>query len=98
MLRLELLKVKADLERELGDFSLNCTKCGPRRALGERSRRHDGSLGACGARAGTASRRVQPRNSIRRGPGPGIHGQRTLSVVAAALTADEQAQLCTNRS
>jgi len=28
MLRLELLKVKADLERELEDFSLNCKKCG----------------------------------------------------------------------
>jgi hypothetical protein len=28
MLRLELLKVKADLERELEDFSLDCTKCG----------------------------------------------------------------------
>jgi hypothetical protein len=28
MLRLELLKVKADLERELEDFSLNCSKCG----------------------------------------------------------------------
>jgi hypothetical protein len=28
MLRLELLKVKADLERELEDFALNCTKCG----------------------------------------------------------------------
>jgi hypothetical protein len=28
MLRLELLKVKADLEHELEDFSLNCTKCG----------------------------------------------------------------------
>jgi len=27
MLRLELLKVKADLERELEDFSLNCSKC-----------------------------------------------------------------------
>ena len=26
--RLDLLKVKADLERELEDFSLNCTKCG----------------------------------------------------------------------
>jgi hypothetical protein len=26
MLRLELLKVKADLERELEDFSLNCSK------------------------------------------------------------------------
>ena len=26
MLRLELLKVKADLERELGNFSLNCSK------------------------------------------------------------------------
>jgi hypothetical protein len=28
MLRLELLKVKADLERELGTWSLNCTSCG----------------------------------------------------------------------
>jgi hypothetical protein len=27
MLRLELLKVKADLERELEDFVLNCSKC-----------------------------------------------------------------------
>jgi len=28
MLRLELLRVKTDLERELEDFVLNCTKCG----------------------------------------------------------------------
>ena len=28
MLRLELLKVKADLERGLEDFSLNCPRCG----------------------------------------------------------------------
>jgi hypothetical protein len=28
MLRLELLRVKADLERELEDFVLNCSKCG----------------------------------------------------------------------
>lgn len=28
MLRLGLLNVKADLERELEDFSLNCSKCG----------------------------------------------------------------------
>jgi hypothetical protein len=28
MLRLELPKVKADLERELETWSLNCTKCG----------------------------------------------------------------------
>ena len=28
MLRLELLKVKADLERELEDFVLNCENCG----------------------------------------------------------------------
>jgi hypothetical protein len=34
MLRLELLKVKADLERELEDFVLDCSKCGSRRALG----------------------------------------------------------------
>jgi hypothetical protein len=28
MLRLELLNVKADLERELEDFVLNCSACG----------------------------------------------------------------------
>lgn len=28
MRRLELLNVKADLERELGNSSLNCSKCG----------------------------------------------------------------------
>jgi hypothetical protein len=28
MLRLELLNAKADFERELEDFSLNCSKCG----------------------------------------------------------------------
>jgi hypothetical protein len=28
MLRMELLNVKADLERELEDFSLNCSACG----------------------------------------------------------------------
>jgi hypothetical protein len=28
MLSLEILKVKADLEHELEDFSLNCSKCG----------------------------------------------------------------------
>jgi hypothetical protein len=28
MLRLELLKVKADLERELEDFVLDCSNCG----------------------------------------------------------------------
>jgi len=28
MLRLQLLKVKADLERELEDFVLNCSACG----------------------------------------------------------------------
>jgi hypothetical protein len=28
MLRLELLKVKPDLERELEDFVLDCSKCG----------------------------------------------------------------------
>jgi hypothetical protein len=28
MLRLELLNAKADLERELEDFVLNCSKCG----------------------------------------------------------------------
>ena len=48
-LRLELLKVKADLERELEDFFLNCSRCGLDVPLGERSRRHRGPLGARGA-------------------------------------------------
>jgi hypothetical protein len=30
MLRLELLKVKADFERELGRFLLDCSECGRR--------------------------------------------------------------------
>lgn len=49
MLRLELLKVKADLERELEDISLNSSKCGLDvhwvSGLGD----HAGSLGAPGA-------------------------------------------------
>jgi hypothetical protein len=51
MLRLELLKVKADLERELEDFVLDCSKCGSRRALGLGAGRLTGSLGTPGARA-----------------------------------------------
>jgi hypothetical protein len=42
MLRPELLQVKADLERELEDFVLNCSKCGLGRALGERARHFPG--------------------------------------------------------
>ena len=41
--------MKADLERELGTFSLNCTKCGLDMALGQWSRRLTGALGASGA-------------------------------------------------
>ena len=40
--------MKADLERELGTFSLNCTKCGLDMALGQWSRRLTGALGASG--------------------------------------------------
>jgi hypothetical protein len=65
MLRLELLQVKADLERELEDFVLDCTKCGLGRALGERSRRSTRTLGAPGASAarragGLAIRQTPP--------------------------------------
>ena len=51
MLRLELLKVKADLERELEDFSRNCSRCGLDVHLGKRPRGHTRSLGASGAGA-----------------------------------------------
>jgi hypothetical protein len=50
-LRLELLKVKADLERELEDFVLNCSKW-PRRSLGLGARDNARPLGA--PRAGAA--------------------------------------------
>ncbi len=50
MLRLELLKVKADLERELEDFSL-LFQMRPRRSLGLGARDHARSLGAPGTRA-----------------------------------------------
>ncbi|HEY9499003.1 MAG TPA: hypothetical protein VIQ78_08275 [Terrimesophilobacter sp.] len=59
MLRLELLKVKADLERELEDLSLNCTKCG----LDVHWVQGSGSppdIGHTGSRRRTASRRSDP--------------------------------------
>jgi hypothetical protein len=58
MLRLELLKTKADLERELEDFVLNCSKR-PRRALGERSRRLARVLGTPRARAARRACRMR---------------------------------------
>jgi hypothetical protein len=51
MPRLELLKGKSDLERELVDFSLNCAKCGLDVHLGQWSWDHARSLGAPGTRA-----------------------------------------------
>ncbi|MGA9162791.1 MAG: hypothetical protein WB297_18255, partial [Actinomycetota bacterium] len=51
MLRLELLKVKADLERELKDLILTTLEVRPRRVLGQRSRRFPRPLGAQRARA-----------------------------------------------
>jgi hypothetical protein len=64
MLRLELLKVKADLERELEDFSLNCSKCGLDVLLGQRARCHTRTLGTPGTsaarRAGHLRRCLHP--------------------------------------
>jgi hypothetical protein len=54
MLRLELLKVKADLERELEDFLPQLLEVRPGRALGERPRRRSRALGS--PRAGAAWR------------------------------------------
>jgi hypothetical protein len=51
MLRLELLKVKADLDRELETWVPNCTKCGLGRVLGQWSRRDAGHWTHPGARA-----------------------------------------------
>jgi hypothetical protein len=51
MLRLELLKVKADLERELEDFVPKLQEVRPRRALGAWARRVSRPLGAPGASA-----------------------------------------------
>jgi hypothetical protein len=45
MLRLEPLKVKADLERELGTWVPNCTKCGLDVHWGRWSRRVSRPLG-----------------------------------------------------
>jgi hypothetical protein len=50
MLRFELFKVKADLERELEDFPFNCSNAASR-ALGWWSRDHAGPLGEGGALA-----------------------------------------------
>ena len=51
MLRLELLKVKAELERELEDFSLSCSKCGLDVHWVSGLGVHAGSLVACGTSA-----------------------------------------------
>jgi hypothetical protein len=51
MLRLELLIVKADLERELGRLVLHCTACGlDVHWVGIASRRDIGRIGARAAR------------------------------------------------
>ena len=50
MLRLELLKVKADPERELGTWSLNCSKCGLNVHWGSGLGVAPGHWGARGAR------------------------------------------------
>jgi hypothetical protein len=66
MLRLELLKVKADLERELEGFSLDCSKCG----LDVHWVSGSGSLRAIGrtdSRRRTASRPFEGGACIRRG-------------------------------
>jgi hypothetical protein len=69
--------VKADLERELEDFSLNCTKCRLDvhwvAGLGVTP-----GLGASGARAGTASRRSHAAKQAFLG-GADLHAQRPNS-------------------
>jgi hypothetical protein len=67
MLRMELLKVKADLERELEDFSLNCSKCGLDVPLGQRTRSHARSLVARGARAARRAGGPTPHDYDSRG-------------------------------
>jgi hypothetical protein len=61
MLRLELLKVKADLERELEDFSLNCSSAAWTciGCLGSASRR---VTGLTGSPRRTASQRSESTN------------------------------------
>lgn len=64
--RLELLKVKADLESQLGTLSLNCTKVRSRCALDERTRRLPGTLGAPGAGAARRANGLAPPEARRR--------------------------------
>jgi hypothetical protein len=64
MLRLELLKVKANLERGLEDFSLNCPRCGLDVGSAVSASRPD--IGRIGSRRRTASRRSEFR--LRRKP------------------------------
>jgi hypothetical protein len=64
MLRLELLKVKADLERELEDFSLNCSRCGCT-FIGSAVSASRPDIGRTESPRRTASRRSSP--PIRRG-------------------------------
>jgi hypothetical protein len=56
MLRLELLNLKADLERELGGLVLDCASCGRRVHLGCRTRRNTRPLGTPRARAAPRAR------------------------------------------
>jgi hypothetical protein len=52
LIRLELLKVKGDLERELEQWVLDCQRCNRRVHWGRRARGPAGPLGARGARPG----------------------------------------------
>jgi hypothetical protein len=52
LIRLELLKVKGDLERELGRWLLDCRRCNRRVHWGCRDRGDAGTLGPRGASTG----------------------------------------------
>jgi hypothetical protein len=71
MLRLELLNVKADLERELEDFSLNCKK----------------SASTCIGSAVSESRRVTGRTGSQRRTGsPGSSGSHSHGTTLSHLS------------
>ena len=72
MLRLELLKVKADLERELEDFVLNCSKCG----LDVHWVSDSGLSWPLGAPGASAARRAEAIAMTSEGP-PSLAGHRS---------------------
>src|SRR4249919_3777539 len=84
ILLLELPKVKADLERELEDFVLNCSKCGLDVHWVSRSRHSRRATGPIRSPRRTASRRSERlfrgslSPSLRRSRDPGLAGSRDV--------------------